>query len=134
MNLVFHRPKKDKCSLCMSNRQGDESTKERLTARYTKHIEQKQKVRDIKKESKDVAIDPQNHHASAVFDLQQVISLPRSKGSAVFYKRRLSLYNFTIYDLGSKDCHCFIWHECLGQRGSSEISTCVYKYLQTRDG
>lgn len=133
MNLGFHRPKKDKCSLCMSYREGDDVTKQRLESKYTKHVEQKEKIRAIKKESKIHAKDSRNRHASAVFDLQQVISLPKSKENAVYYKRRLSLYNFTIYNLATKDCHCFKWHEGLGQRGSSEISTCVHNYLQILD-
>lgn len=48
---------------------------------------------------------------------------------AVFYKRRLAAFNLTIYDLATKDCHCFLWNETISKRGSCEISSCLLKML-----
>ena len=53
--------------------------------------------------------------------------------SALFYKRRLSNFNLTFYDVVSKHCHCFTWHEGVSKRGSSEISTAVFKALKMYD-
>lgn len=69
----------------------------------------------------------------ATFDLQQVILLPIAPVSQLFYHRRLTNYNLTIYDIKNKDCTCFVWHEGLGRRGASEIGTCLYKYLNDLD-
>ena len=69
----------------------------------------------------------------ASFDLEQVIYSPISNESKIFYKRRLSVYNLTVYDIGTKDCHCFTWNETQSRRGSSEISTSVYKTLKLYD-
>lgn len=96
---------------------------------FKKHESEKQKVREIKQDSKQRAIE-NNKHISAVFDLQQVIHLPISKESALFYKQRLSFYNFTIYDLASKDCYCYTWDETQSKRGASEIASCIYRFLQ----
>lgn len=63
------------------------------------------------------------------FDLQQVIYLPISNDGAVFYKRRLGVYNFTIYDIVSRDCFCYTWCEADSKRGASEISSAVYLLL-----
>ena len=52
---------------------------------------------------------------------------------AVFYKRRLSNFNLTFYDITDRICHCFTWHEGVSKRGLSEISSCVYKALQYYD-
>lgn len=52
---------------------------------------------------------------AAVFDLQQVIHIPRSNESAIFYKRRLANYNLTVYSLKDRDCHCFIWNEAISK-------------------
>jgi len=35
-----------------------------------------------------------------------------------------------VYELKSKECHCFTWHEGQGKRGSSEIATCLRIYLE----
>lgn len=67
---------------------------------------------------------------SEVFDLQQVIYVPISQESALFYKTRLSNFNFTFYDLANKECFSFPWHEGSSKRGSSEITTCIFKVLE----
>lgn len=132
LNLSFHRPKKDQCSLCLSYKQGDESCKEKLKDKYNKHFAEKNKVREIKQALKEKAL-ADNSTTCASFDLQQVIYLPQCKENAIFYKRRLANYNFTFYDIASKECHCFIWSEVCSQRGASEISSCVYRALQKYD-
>lgn len=132
LNLSFHRAKKDQCSLCMNYRQGDEVTKDRLKTDYEKHISEKNKVREIKQTIKEAAMKNPST-ACASFDLQQVIYLPQSNESAIFYKRRLANYNLTVYDLGSRQCWCFMWSELDSKRGAAEISTCVYKALQIFD-
>lgn len=86
-------------------------------------------MREIKKAVKTKA-EANKTHVAAVFDLQQVIYLPKSNEGATFYKRRLACFNFTIYNLGNKDCHCYYWNESISKRGSSEISTSVFSFLK----
>lgn len=128
MNLTFHHPKKDLCSLCVSYREGNEESKQRLLAKYNAHIAEKEKVREIKTACKLLAKENEKI-VSAIFDLQQVIYLPKSNDGQIFYKRRLANYNFTIYNLGSRDCNCYVWNEATSKRGSSEIATCLYSFL-----
>lgn len=42
---------------------------------------------------------------------------------------KFSIYNLTIFDTFNKDCHCFIWDGTNDEKGSSEIATCILKYL-----
>lgn len=60
----------------------------------------------------------------------QVIYVPISKEGGLFYRSRLATFNFTFYDICSKDCFCFAWHEACSKRGASEIATCVFKVLE----
>lgn len=130
--LDFHRPKKDMCSLCITYREGNEETKAKLKLKYENHIEEKIKVREIKEDLKCKSIrDPSI--AVLSFDLQQVIHLPISNENALFYKRRLANYNFTLYDIAKKGCHCFTWHEGQSKRGSNEISTAIFETLMIYD-
>lgn len=115
-SLAFHRPKKDQCQLCMSFRQSNDEAKDDLRERYERHISEKKKVREIKdiykqKSKEDKLV------LCATFDLQQVMYLPISNESALVYKRRLSNYNLTFYNITESSCHCFTWHE--GQSGRS---------------
>ncbi|XP_012940161.1 uncharacterized protein LOC106012278 [Aplysia californica] len=131
-SLAFHSPKKDQCSLCNSFRKGDEAQKNELREIYNRHEAEKQKVRQLKEDCKKMA---QADHSilAGNFDLQQVIYLPISHEDALFYKRRLSNFNLTFYNLGDHTCDCFIWHEGQSRRGSSEISTAVCRALREYD-
>lgn len=132
-NLSFHRPKKDQCSICSTYWKGDDEAKRKLKSKFEKHSAEKNKVREIKQKHKAKALEKDSKFVCASFDLQQVIYLPVSKESALFYKRRFANYNFTFYNIASKDCTCFMWHESISKRGASEISTCVYKALKDLD-
>ena len=92
----------------------------------------KNKVRQLKEDCKNEAIRDQSI-LCATFDLQQVIYLPISKDSQIFYKRRLSNFNFTFYNIATKECDCFVWNEGQGKRGSSEMSTGVAEVLKFYD-
>lgn len=35
--------------------------------------------------------------------------------------------------MSSKDCECYLWHEGLIKRGASEISSCIFRYLEELD-
>lgn len=131
-NLSFHTPKKDQCSLCVMYKTGDSSVKSKLEEKFNKHTKEKNAVRQQKEKSKQKA-EEDNTFLCASFDLQQVIYLPCSNESAVFYKRRFSVFNFTFYNIFNKDCFCYTWSEADSKRGSSEIATCVYNALQFYD-
>lgn len=134
LNLSFHHPKKDQCSLCMTYRLGDAAKKRELEDTYNAHTAQKITVRQKKTKYKELSMNYPTIVNSAVFDMQQVIQLPISNESAIFYKSRLSVFNFTIYNLANKECLCFLWDETISKRGANEISTCVAKYLHELDG
>ena len=93
---------------------------------------EKEKVMVTKEQCKKAAQENEST-LCANFDLQQVIYLPMSPESSIFYKRRLSNYKLTFYNISNKDCRCFIWEETQRKHGSSEISTSVYKALKFYD-
>ena len=131
-NLSIHRPKKDQCSLCSTFRKGDDATKDKLKEQFNKHIAEKKMVRQLKEECKNKAIEDPSI-LCANFDLQQVIYLPISQDSQIFYKRRLYNFNFTFYNTATKDCDCYLWNEGQSKRGSNEMSTAVSKALAFYD-
>ncbi len=56
------------------------------------------------------------------FDLQSVLQIPFGDASPLYYKRKLCLYNLTLYQSKlQNDAYCFLWNETDGKRGSSEI-------------
>lgn len=68
----------------------------------------------------------------ATFNLQQVLYLPISKRCELFYRRKLSCYNITVYNLGNGEgvlllagSNCQSW--------GNEIALCVYDFLVDAD-
>lgn len=131
-NLSFHKPKKDQCPICESFTKSSDDGKEVLRHEYEKHVEEKQNTRKLKEESKSRSITDRKF-SSACFDLEQVIYLPQTNRSEIFYKRRLSNYNFTVYHLATKEVHCFVWHEGEAKRGANEVATALFIWLKGED-
>ena len=131
-NLKIHRPKKDKCGRCETFRQCSEVERPKYQTDYDIHREEISEVRKFKDLSKERAIEDVSH-SSAVFDLQQNIYLPKSNRGEIFYKRRLACYNFTIYDLASREGFCYLSNETITKRGACEVSSHVMDYLQKLD-
>ena len=50
----------------------------------------------------------------------------------LYYKRKLPVYNLTVFNLDTKACKAFIWDETEGHRGANEISSCMLNYLRSR--
>ncbi|KAJ8886268.1 hypothetical protein PR048_012477 [Dryococelus australis] len=38
--------------------------------------------------------------------------------SVFYYKRRLNVYNFTIFDNASKNGYCYLWNVASGNKGA----------------
>ncbi|KAE8739292.1 hypothetical protein FOCC_FOCC015215 [Frankliniella occidentalis] len=135
-NLGFHKPKKDQCSLChrwnyLSLEKQMEN--EALKKEYTEHQQAKTLVRSIRKEVKEFSRSEANSNNKVkviCFDLQKVFFCPKSEVGGFFYKRKLSCYNFTVYDCTKKTAKCYVWDMSIGGRGAVEISSCVYDFIK----
>ncbi|XP_041474507.1 uncharacterized protein LOC121423251 isoform X2 [Lytechinus variegatus] len=127
-NLGFHVPTKDACKTCTSFANKLPADQLAQQEAQEMHLLNKQNSRREKENDKQRAsIDPS--FSSFSFDLQQVLSCPAASASVLYYKRKLSSYNFTVYDQYDHEGKCFIWNELNGKRGSCEIGTCLLKHL-----
>ncbi|QQP40799.1 Uncharacterized protein FKW44_014967 [Caligus rogercresseyi] len=129
-NLGFHQPTKDACKYCEWFKGLNDHEKEVNLEEYNAHQNRKTQARDQKEEDKRQA-QQESTFMAVTFDLEQVLTTPWSNVSSLFYSRKLSTYNLTVYELGSKAANCYMWHEGEGGRGSCEISTCVFRYLSS---
>lgn len=131
-NLGFHNPKKDQCRLYNHYDTAELDVKTALKDEHDLHLAQKESVRSEKQNDKLQAVSSSGKLICASFDLQQVLLVPYDpKNSALFYKRKLSTYNFTIYDMVSKQGNCFMWNVTEGGRGSCEIASCIQLYFKS---
>lgn len=128
-NIGFFKPKKDLCDQCVAYENAPEQVKVKLYASYHQHQEEKSLSRIEKDRDMKECQDPQSTKIVCTYDLQAVLPCPVGNSSAFFYKSRLNCYNFTISNAKQRETTCFFWHEGLGNRGSTEIGSCVYLYL-----
>lgn len=68
----------------------------------------------------------------ASFDLQSTLQIPCSDVSLMYYSRKLNMFNLTVYEVAPpQNAYCFTWTKINGKHGSSEIGSCLLKWIQT---
>ena len=129
-NIAFQVPKKDLCSECATydnipliNRT------EEVIYNFELHIANKDMIR-AQMECDKALINPTI--CCANFDLQKVKALPDCRVGDIYYLRTISVYNFTIYNMKSKECICNVWNQTVANRGALEMSTCVWKFIEAQ--
>ncbi|KAK3908779.1 hypothetical protein KUF71_003421 [Frankliniella fusca] len=130
-NIGFFKPKKDQCSLCslMRNKSNNRQVREAKKDLWVAHVKNKTKSRALKEKDKNEAIKDKSI-AVCSFDLQKQLTCPKSEDSAMYYRSKLNVYNFTVFDHVGRNGTCFLWHEGIGKKGSSEISSSLLQVIR----
>ncbi|KAH9627837.1 hypothetical protein HF086_001733 [Spodoptera exigua] len=119
-NLGFHVPKKDQCEVCHVFTNNRTPTNEEIQ-KHKVHMDAKKIARAMKQKDKHDAIESQGSIVTAVFDFQKVLTCPHGQISIFYYKRKLSAYNFTVFNMGQKKAVCYMWDETVAKRGANEV-------------
>ncbi|WAQ94759.1 hypothetical protein MAR_007230 [Mya arenaria] len=93
-------------------------------------MENKNLASDAKEIAKSIA-ESNPCEGAACFDLQQVMMLPKACQSGIYFSRKLNNYDLSIYSLGTGHAYCYVWNKTIGGRGSCEIASCVFSFLNT---
>ncbi|KAB0793756.1 hypothetical protein PPYR_13376 [Photinus pyralis] len=118
LNLSLFMPKKDECDVCVGYK-----TKNVEETVYMEHIAKKEEARAAK------ANDKNSKNRVFTMDLQSVLLCPRSNVSALYYRTKLIVHNFTIFDMHSKDGYCYLWHEGEGELGANCFASIISNFL-----
>jgi len=128
-NLSFFKPKKDQCLTCEKYNKSAKPQSKYMVINYENHIRRRDESFAAKKLDKERATSDQSF-CSATFDLQSVLQIPSSEVSAMYYSRKLCVYNLTLYEAAApNNAFCFLWTEVNGQKGSSEIGSALLKWI-----
>jgi len=133
--LATYVPKKDLCSLCLRYEDSEkgtygaleESASNVLLAEWEEHKERERVSLALK--AKDMN-DPDPTKKTITIDLEAILQLPNAGNSEIYYKRKLSDSNFTIYD-NMANGECFLWDETCGGKGCNQIASCLFKYIKS---
>ena len=128
-NINFHVPKTDRCEKCEEVRikktekipMTDEEKEQ-----HEKHLAEKIAMREEKKKDK---LLNNTKCLLVVFDLENVITLPKAEVGSFFYKRKLTLYNLTAMS-SSKQGYCAIWTECVSGRAGNDIASAFIQIIK----
>lgn len=126
--LATYVPKKDRCTLCKVYYEATDKTA--LEEKWKEHDKRKKESLEMKANDMKIASTDEENRRTISFDLQAVLSVPYTGDAQIFYRRKLSLYNFTIYECTGEG-YCYLWDETQGKKGSSEIGTCLLNYLES---
>ncbi|KAK6168332.1 hypothetical protein SNE40_020889 [Patella caerulea] len=125
LNLAIYTPKKDQCDLCCGYQAGNVQED-----KYKAHIKRKDDARNQKDSDKERAMIDSTVKVITL-DLQAVLLAPNLKASAMYYKTKLGCHNYTVYDLATKECVCYFWHEGEGELTANSFASCLHDYIET---
>ncbi|CAG4940469.1 unnamed protein product [Colias eurytheme] len=122
LNYDIFSPRKDQCNKCISFKQGHLSQTE-----YDAHQTKKCKARNEKEDDK---VNSENQTLVYSMDVQAVLLCPNIQASATYYKTKLKVHNYTIYNMKNKEAACYIWHEGNGGLESDVFASNLTKHLK----
>lgn len=124
--VSFAELKTDACNKCTAFKaSGKSNNKEHL-----EHLDEANLVYQMKREDKIRAKEDPSFLLIS-FDLEKCLPTPNLTCSEAFYKRLLWTYNLTIFDYTpNSEAVCYMWSEDTGKKGSNEIASCLYDFLQ----
>ncbi|XP_045485486.1 uncharacterized protein LOC110999393 isoform X1 [Pieris rapae] len=125
LNLSLFVVKKDQCDTCCSHKVGN-ITDDRY---YIAHIQAKEMARNEKAKDKERAQQFGDVHVFT-HDLQAVKLCPQLQASALYYKTKLCVHNFTMYNLATKDVYCYWFDETNAGLTASVFISCIIHILR----
>ncbi|XP_073953172.1 uncharacterized protein [Choristoneura fumiferana] len=128
-NIGFHSPKKDQCDKCHTYANLLIPTEDQERD-HKIHLALKDAARAIKDLDKAAS---QNDPSiiTACFDMQKVLNCPHGEVSVFYYKRRLNIYNLTVFDMANKLGFCYMWDETIGKKGANEIGSALFRFMRS---
>lgn len=120
-SIAIHMPRKDQCDICCAFKVG--SVTQEL---YDRHIKNKNDAREAKNAAK---MSANSKKLVLTMDLQSVLLCPLLLASQVYYKQKLQVHNFTLYELNSGNVTLYVWHESNGGVTSNEFTSCIVDFI-----
>jgi hypothetical protein len=127
-NLSYFVPKKDQWQHCVKYSSAQD--KHELEDGYQAHITSKNRAEQEKTVHKAHAVANNNEILVISFDFQSVLQLLSGDVGQLYYKRKLEMYNLTVYNMAPpNEAFCFNWTESDGKKGANEIGSILRKYI-----
>lgn len=124
MNIGLFQPKKDQCDLCCMHEVNNLSEE-----KWMEHQQRKEEGRnEMKADTERAKVD--KSILVLTMDLQAVLLCPLLKASAIYYKKKLIVHNFTIFNNVTHEVTCYVWHEGEGNVTANEFASCIVDFIE----
>ena len=123
-NLALFKPRKDQCDICYSYKLGQVNQDLYNNHMVTKNSAQEEKLRDKNNAE-------ENNIYCFTMDVQAVKLCPVLQASALYYKSRLQVHNFTIYNTATHDSTNYLWNETEADLVSSRFHYLLQSSIST---
>lgn len=121
--IALHQLKKDRCDICCGYEVG-----QILESDFQSHQHRKELAR--KEKSTDKLSCLEGKFNMVTMDVESVLLSPVLNASALYYKTKLTVHNFTVYDLKTRHVKCYLWDETHADLVASVFANCLLDYLQ----
>lgn len=118
LNLALFKPKKDECDVCVNYRAKIFPEEE-----YALHEIKKNEAREAKEN------DKKSEYRVFCMDMQTLLLSAKSNTSALYFKMKLTVHNFTIFDMKLNKGYCFVWHESNGGVTADNYSSIICSFI-----
>ncbi|KAJ8879142.1 hypothetical protein PR048_019748 [Dryococelus australis] len=132
--ISFHPPRSDSCSYCNELyihliAAETEYEQKRISAQYTLHHRKAETAYKVL--HKDIVISKLNPTYAVLYRYMQKLLFCRTlHHSSMFYQRQFCTNNQSVHNMGTEKPFMFVWNESLAKRGSSEVTSCILKYIE----
>uniref|UniRef100_A0A0A1XN62 DUF7869 domain-containing protein n=1 Tax=Zeugodacus cucurbitae TaxID=28588 RepID=A0A0A1XN62_ZEUCU len=122
-NLSIFKPRNDMCNTCISFESKNISVEQ-----YDVHRKDIREMREEK--NNDIESTKAGLCSLLCMDMQAVKLIPQSKANASYYKMKLQVHNFTIYNVITHKSDNYVWDETEGSLVASTFATIVIKHIK----
>lgn len=129
-NYAFFLSKKDSCDICTEYENSSEDRKAELQEDYDSHCRNKDLAQTMRLADQEVAKKPIAKNLAVVsFDYEKTLICPKAKESAFYYRRKLSVNNFTVVRAGkANEERCYVYDETVAKKGGNEVASLLYHF------
>ena len=132
-NISFFISKKDCCDDCERYNNSTPEQKLEMQADYEEHILNKDLAQAMYDADRLVSRQKTSKHlVVASFDFEKSLICPKANTSVCFYKRKLTVSNFTIVDEGIHEDNCYVYDETVAGKGPNDVSSFLLHFISRK--
>lgn len=123
LNYCTHKPRKDQCDTCSQYKVSNLGQAEFDVHRSNVELARTEKANDVE-------VAKTGEFVMLCMDVQAVQLCPKVNASSTYYKMKLQIHNFTIFDIVTHESSNYVWDETAGELTANIFTTIIINHLE----